>query len=309
MLYTGDIMILIFILYFLCALTFTLAKSTLAYAQPVFYVGIRMFIAGVGLISFYYCKNGLPHRIARKEWKLILQIMFFSIYCAYVLDLWSLQFLTSTESSLVFNLSPFIAALFSYIWFKETMTLKKWLGLMLGSFSLLPLIFLHQEAVLSFDAYRIIPLCALLISVTASAYGWILMRELIIDHDRSPILINGIAMLGGGIMALITSGLTERWTPSPVYEWPQFLLYTFLMIIVANVMFSNLYGYLLKSYTATFVSFAGFLCPIFTALLGSLFLNEPLNARFFFSLFGVFTGLILFYQEELRQGYSQNSLE
>lgn len=299
-------MILIFILYFLCALTFTIAKSTLAFAQPIFYVGFRMIIAGLCLLFFYFYKKGIRSdlsSITRTEWKSILQIIIFSIYIAYVLDLWSLQYITSIESSIIFNLSPFIAALFSYFWFSEIMTIKKWFGLLLGSLSLLPLT-IHQETFLSCNADRMLPLIALLFSVIASAYGWILMRDLIMIKGRSPVLINGIAMLGGGLLALATSGLTEPWFPSPVYNWKSFLFSTFLMIIIANFLFSNLYGYLLKSYTATFISFAGFLCPIIAAFLGAFILNEPLDGRFFISMLGVFVGLILFYQEELRQGYN-----
>lgn len=298
-------MILIFILYFICALTFTLAKNTLAYAQPIFYVGIRMILAGLALLAFSYYKQGRFPRLGILEWKLIAQIMAFGIYIAYTLDLWSLQYLTSIESSVVFNLSPFIAALFSYVWFAETLTLKKWCGLLLGSISLLPLIFNHHEHFISLDLFRLLPLGALLISVAASAYSWILMRDLVMVHNRSPFLVNGIAMLGGGIMALATSALIEPWSPSPVFEWKPFIVSTILMIIVANFLFSNLYSYLLKFYTATFVSFAGFLCPLFTALLGFLLLHEPLDSRFFFSMCGVIVGLIIFYQEELRQGYSQ----
>ena len=296
---------LVFLLYLSCAATFTLAKATLAYAQPIFYVGVRMIAAGTLMLLFERLWHGKPLRVARQDWRYLFQIMFFSIYCAYVLDLWSLTYLTSIESSMVFSISPFAAALFSYFWFGEIMTPKKWTGLALGGLSLLPLIFIRSENVVIFDWARILPLIGLLISVIASAYGWIVMRELTKNRGYSPLLVNGIGMLGGGIMALLTSANVESWLPSPVFAWQEFIIYTAAMMVVANFIFSNLYSYLLKFYTATFISFAGFLCPIFAMALGYFFLGEPLSMRFFVALVGVGAGLYMFHQEELRLGYEE----
>ena len=62
-----------------------------------------------------------------------------------------------------------------------------------------------------------------------------------------------------------------------------------------------LYGYLLKSYTTTFLSFAGFLSPLFGALYGWVFLSEKISWHFYLSCAIVFAGLYLFYQDELTQ--------
>jgi drug/metabolite transporter (DMT)-like permease len=110
-------------------------------------------------------------------------------------------------------------------------------------------------------------------------------------------------MMGGGILALITSRIFEVWDPFPVSDWVQFLKITCAVIVVGNFIYYNLYGYLLRTYTATFMAFAGFLCPLFAAVFGWYFLGEEVNATFFFSLFVVVLGLAIFYQEEFKQGY------
>lgn len=298
-------MLLIVLLYLICAATFTIAKATLAYAQPIFYVGIRMLVAGCALLAIARIRQGTALKLERIDTPLFLRLIIFNIYLAYVLDLWSLSYLTSIESSMVFNLSPFAAALFSYRWFGEIMTPKKWGGLLLGFLALIPLVFVRSENIVIFDVGRMIPLIALVVSVVSSAYGWIIMREIIKVRGYSPLFANGIAMSGGGALALLTSALVEPWSPSPVFAWPEFLLFTGVMILVANVLFFNLYSYLLSFYTATFISFAGFLCPVFTMLFGYCFLGEPLSGRFFVSLCGVAIGLYLFHQEELRLGYER----
>jgi drug/metabolite transporter (DMT)-like permease len=116
-------------------------------------------------------------------------------------------------------------------------------------------------------------------------------------------MINGIGMVGGGILALITSYGVGEGETLLVSNWSYCLLLTMLIIIVSNIGLYNLYGYLLRIYTATFLSFAGFLCPLMAALFGWFFLCEPISVSFLFSLSMVTVGLIIFYYEELRQGY------
>jgi len=85
-------------------------------------------------------------------------------------------------------------------------------------------------------------------------------------------------MVIGGILAAITSLATEHWfLKPPVNNVSAFLMLTGGIIIVCNILYSNLYGYLLHRYTATFISFAGFMCPIFTTILGVIFLHEHVS--------------------------------
>lgn len=295
-------MILIIVLYLVCAATFTISKITLSCSLPIFYIGIRMICAGILLLLWYAFRYGKFPKIRPADWLLFAQIAFFAIYAAYVLDLWSLQFLTSTESALVFNLSPFLSAFFSYLYFSERMTFKKWAGLSIGSISLIPLMYAQGYNYCVIELSQLFPLIALICSVASSAYGWVVMRELVAVRGYSFFFVNGVAMFTGGCCALLTSWAIESWS-MPVINWTSFVFYTGLIIFFSNMIFSNLYSYLLKHYTATLLSFFGFLCPLFAALLGSIFLNETFNILYLYSFAGVFFGLLIFYQEELHQGY------
>lgn len=171
-------MILIILLYVICAATFTISKTTLSYALPIFYIGVRMSCAGILLLLWYLFHYRKLPSIRGADLYLFAQISFFAIYIAYALDLWSLQFLTSIESSLVFNLSPFLSAFFSYLYFSERMTSKKWVGLLIGFVSLVPLMYI-QSSNCSIQFSQALPLFALTCSVASSAYGWVVMRELV----------------------------------------------------------------------------------------------------------------------------------
>lgn len=291
----------IIILYALCASTFTLSKAILTYSQPLFYVGIRMLVAGILLYGYYRIRQKGPATIKPGDWHLFLQIVIFHIYIAYVFDLWALQFITSIESSVIYNFLPFVSAFFSYLWFNEVMTPKKWVGLAIGSASLIP-VFINSD-VSFYHSTQCVPVIVMLGAVASSAYGWILLRELVKNRNYSPIMVNGLGMIGGGIAALATSFGFESWSPLPITSWGPFIILTVAIIIVANFIFYNFYGYLLKYYTATFLAFAGFMCPLFAMLFGWFFLGETITTNFFYSVIAVAVGLYLFYQEELRQGY------
>lgn len=296
-------LLLLFASYALVAISFTLAKAVLAYSAPIFFVGFRMVLAGIILIGYCYWRNPRLLEVKRKDFLHFSLIILMHIYFAYVLDLLALQYMSSFKGAFIYNLSPFIFALFSYLYFNERMTPKKWLGLFIGFVGFLPELIAHVPGEPAGGIFYLSWAELMMIgSVIASVIGWTVMRLLVKDR-YSPIAVNGIGMLGGGVLACITSGIVEVWDPFPVTEWWPFLKITLGVIVIANLVYYNVYGYLLKKYTATFMSFAGFLCPLFAAAFGWYFLNEEVSPTFFFSLFVVVVGLAIFYVEELRQGY------
>ena len=303
-------MILIIILYSLCASTFTISKWGLQYTEPLFFMALRMVLAGLMLVSYYFVQqpkiyNKQLRTALRSDWWLFMQVILFHIFLTYICDICALKQLSSGESAFLYNLSPFITAFFSYRAFSETMTLKKWFGLLLGFFSLVPGFL--QEAYQGRLFVTLTPKLLTLAAVVFSAYGWVVVRKLVKDKQYSSIFVNGVGMFFGGLLGFIASLSTEQWSPAPVTQWWPFLQALVLIILNANLLFYNLYGYLLKKYTATFLSFAGFLCPVFASLLGWFFLAEPVPVYLLVSLCLVIVGLYIFYQEELRQGYIKST--
>lgn len=308
-------MILIIILYIVCASMFTISKFVLSYAEPIFFVAIRMAAAGILLTFYYFIKNSNFNKqfikAILKDWGLFLQIILFHVYFTYICDLCALKNLTSTESAFIYNLSPFITAIFSFFWFKEKMTHKKIIGLLIGFSSLLPKIFntsilddaTNLQNIPVFSNQKLSAIFITFLAVISSSYGWVILRKLVKDKKYSPIFVNGIGMFFGGLIAFITSAFTESWNPFPVTEWMPFIKGLLLIIVVANLIFYNLYGYLLNFYTVTFLSFCGILCPIFTAILSNLALGEKITINLIISGLLAALGLFIFYQEELSQGY------
>lgn len=319
-------MIFVLLLYMLLATTFVIGKAALAYGQPIFLTAVRMILGGAMLLSYVYYFDRRHWQLNKKDIWLFAQIAFFHIYLSFVLEFWTYPYLTASKIAFMFNLSPFITALFAYLFFRERMTLYRWIGLIIGFIGSLPILIAKAPAIeMSAGSllFLSVPEIALLIAVTAGVYGWTVMKKLVVDRSYSPVFVNGVGMFIGGLGALVNSlGFEQRpllkacvegscsnvlnaTGSEPLFagSWADFFVFlgwALLLILVANVIFYNFYGHLLKKYTPTFLALVGLTCPLFTALFGWIFLGETVTISFFVSVVLVLLGALIFYRDELR---------
>jgi drug/metabolite transporter (DMT)-like permease len=185
------------------------------------------------------------------------------------------------------------------------MTRKKTLGLLIGFVGMVVLMVANASGIEtasggSFSGISL-PEIALFIAVIAYAYGWVVKRGMVTTHEMSPLAVNGITTFYGGLLTLLVSPLIDTWNPGPVSNVGPFIPLMIAMILIGNVFGFNVYTWLLKRYSATFVSFAGFTDSLYAALYGWFFLGEHIGPVFFVSFAIITVGLYIFYQEELRQ--------
>lgn len=292
-------------LYAVFSLPFTFAKAALQYAQPLFLAGSRMLLAGGALIGYQYYLGKSPFGIKKEHISLFLQAIIIQVYVMYVCYTWSLQYITSGKSALIFALAPFITAVICYIVLSEKLTFKKLCGLTIGFLGFLPTLMTGNATENLFGRIGFLswPEIGTIIAVTCYAYGWIISKKLM-RLGYSPFTINGISMLFGGVLIMFTSPIIDCWTPWPFTQFWPFFGYTLVLVIISNIISYNWYIFLLKKYSATFISFGGFTEPLFVAFYSWIFLGETVNWQFFVSLAIISLGLYIFYQEELRQGYT-----
>lgn len=297
-------MFLVFLLYALFASIFTIGKASLNFADPFFIIGSRMTLAGILMLLYQAIKDSKSFKFDRSCWLYLMLVAIFSIYLTNICEFWGLQYLTSAKTCFLYSFSPFLSAFLSYLILKEVMTRKKWLGLICGFLGLIPIILTHtaeEESVGSFFLFSW-PEIALLGATTFSVYGWILIRKTVTHKKLSPFMVNGVSMLVGGLMTLVHSKLTENWDPVPVSNWLGFAETGLAMLVISNLLAYNLYGFLLKRYTATFMSFAGFSTAIFAAIFGWFFLGESIPWQLWLTLGILFISLYIFHQEEIKKG-------
>lgn len=296
------------LLYGLWASIFSYNKLLLTISSPLFLTGTRMTFAGVLLLIYLFVWKRSSLLINRKKFIPISLLAIIGIYSTNVLETWGLKYLPAAKTCFIYSLSPFFAAILSYIHGREKITLKKWLGLLIGFLGFLPVLLTHsiRENNSSLEGNLLgVPELLVIGAALCSVYGWILLRKIVKDGTTSPLVANGISMLIGGILATVHSTIFDNWTPIPVVpgKLGLFLGGTFGVIIISNIICYNLYGYMLKRFTATFLSFAGLLSPIFSSIVSWILLGESLNPILIISTFVIASGLWIIYREDLRLGY------
>ncbi len=301
-----SIAIVIF-MYALWSSVFSLGKMTLQYCPPLFLTGARMVLAGLLLLGFLALFKRSAFKLNRIQFFSILLLSFFSIYLTNALEFWGLQYLSAAKTCFIYSLSPFFAALFSYLHFNEKMNGRKWLGLGIGFLGFIPVLLTQtgSEELLNAFSFFSWPSLAIMGAALCSVYGWVILRVVVKDHAISPLMANGASMLFGGLLAFGHSFLVEGWNPLPfqLENISPVMKGTLLMTLISNIICYNLYGLMLKRFTATFLSFVGLLSPIFASLNGLIFLGEPISWTILISTGVVSFGLWIVYLAELKQGY------
>jgi drug/metabolite transporter (DMT)-like permease len=229
------------------------------------------------------------------------------MYFTNALEFYGLKHLSAAKTCFIYSLTPFFSAIFSYFHFNEKMNFKKWIGMSIGFLGIMPIFFLQtgSENITASFFHISLPELAVIGATIFSVYGWILLRILVKDNSLSPLTANGWGMLFGGIFALIHSYFFDTWSPVPINSGytANFFQGLILITLLSNVFCYNLYGYLLKRFTATFMSFVGLLSPIFASFSEWFLLKTPPSPMILLSSFVIILGLWIVYKEELKQGY------
>lgn len=297
-------MIFVLLLYATFSMVYPLCKLAYdSHAQPIFFTGMRMLMAGSILLIYQFFANKKKISFKREHIFPFIVLIICNIYLTNVCECWGLQRMTAVKTCFIYNLCPFFSAFFAYLLLSEKMSLFKWAGMLVGMIGFIPFFIdkTNGEEIAGGLFYFSWPELSLMTAAVATVLGWIAMRSLVLK-GYSVIVANGISMLASTILIMPTSFLAgEHWNYFPVTNWGPTLFYVIMTMLISNIIAYNMYGWLLTKYSATFLTFAGFSSPLFTALFGWLLLGEQVNWTFFLSTIIVFIGLYLFHTEELRQ--------
>lgn len=311
-------MFIVLVINALMGATFSIVKLILEnYTDPLFLVGYRMTLAGLLLLGYLFCFQRAELKIYKQDWVSFVKIILFHVYISYICEFWGQQYLTPAKVALLFNLTPFITAAFSYLMYRQTQTAKKLAGLIIGFVGFFPILFAHNptENVLGGFFFFSAPEISLFIAVASASYAWLIVEHLVVKRHYSTLMVNGFAMLCGGIMATMTSfvvgncgeqlglsGFARAWQPWPFNDFGTLTLWILLLIVFSNVIYYNVYAWLMHRYSPTFLSFSGLTTPLFAAMWEWLIFGTVIAWPFWLSLTIISFGLALYYQEEMRLG-------
>ncbi len=295
---------LLLLLHAIFASTYTLGKSSLLYATPVFAVSIRLFFSAIVLFAFLLFQ-GKSFQIKRRDFLLFVSLSFFLFY-SYIPDFMVLPYISSTKWALIYTLTPFFTALISYFHKSEHMSWMKVIGLCIGFVGMMPVLILDGDYNALGGLWRFSwPEIVMFFCMVSYSYGWVMAHKLIRQKKYDASLVNGVGMLIGGMAGLATSPLVESWSAGPISSfWPFCAI--MVPLVLATTLAFTINTYLLKFYTVTFLMFLMFVDPLYVAFYGRVFLGEHVSGYFFVSVFMLFVGLYLFYKEEIKHCYIES---
>ncbi len=299
---TVYLQILVLLLCVLYGSVFVFGKLTLEFAPPLFVTGARMIIASLLLLIYQFFFNRQHFVFHKKHIVPVLVIAIAGVYLTNAFEFWGLQYMEAGKACFLYSFCPIATAMMSYVWFSEKLNIQKCIGLIIGILGFIPLLIGHSSTDddTGYLLFLTFAELAILAAAITSALGWIGMREVVKNRGYTTVMANATSMLIGGMIALFHSFITEVWDPVPISDFWGFLPWFLCLTLVSNLISYNLHGMLLKSFTATYLSFAGLSQPFFAAFLGWFFLDEILSPYFWISVIILSFGLTLYYQQELK---------
>lgn len=292
----------VLVTFFLLATAISTNKVLLYVLAPTFFVGLRMFTAGIVSVGWQAVEGkGLTWAKIRADLGQLTLVSIFTSFIPSLLKAYGLKYMLSSKMTLLGSIDPFVAAGYDYLFFGHRITLSKLVGIIIGFIGVAILLLGNapQEQSLEIMGRISKPEIAILVGVFVLRYGWYLMQRLVRTERYSPVQANGLTMIISGLLALALSWFID---PTWIKQGPSLPYNSMLFVytvLVGNVLGYGLYAYLLKHHTATYISLFGFSIPVFVTLLGWLFLGEVITDTFMLAGGLIFMGMYIFYRQEI----------
>lgn len=292
-------MFLIIILYFILAITFVFAKSAVSACSPIFFTGVRMVLAGALLLVPEIIKNKKLSIFPLKKIDILLFsiVTFLHIYIPFIGEFWALQYIDALKVNFLFALTPFFAIFFESLFYQKVPSMQKTAGTLIGFCALFLILHIHgNHETFAFAQFFSLSFAEfiLLFSIINGTLAWFYIKKLS-DRHFSISVINGVTMLIGGFLSLLTALVFEDIIIRNNFEFFKQLI---LLILFSNIIFYNLYGKLLQYYSISFLTVCGFLAPFFGMIIESILTRQLPAFGYYGAFFLLVVGLLLVAKEE-----------
>lgn len=288
-------MITPFLVQLLYGLLGPLNKIAIGQVPFSLYVGVKLILAGAFLLFYHIVIKGKSIRLAAGQWWYYLQMIACGAIGAQYLKYWGLQYVSASKAAFLFNSSPFFVAFFSWFRWGERLCTPQWVGLCISFVGLLPILYTTSslEEIIGTLGIFSLPECAIIAAAAFHAVSFTAKRQVVHADGYASARVNGIYLCAGGIWSL------GSWVLAGAPYEPGMLMtalgYATFTTFVGKVICSSLSLYLLRYYSATFLSFMGYWYPLCVAFWSWLFWGEVLTYHYWLSAAIVLCGQTIFY--------------
>jgi drug/metabolite transporter (DMT)-like permease len=232
--------------------------------------GIRFAVAGLVLLVV----AALQRRPLRTDWLLAAVLALAPFAFAYGLVYWGEQYVPSGLAAVLFGIMPLYTALLAGVLLPdEPLRAPLVIGVLIGIAGL-ALAFLESVELGSADKAAL-GAAALALSPLGAAVGSVSQKRRAAELDA--VVLNGWAMLVGGLLLLLVSALSEDWGDA-VWSAESVGSIAYLALFGSAVAFVTL-TVLLRHISAQAVSFLTMLLPFGALVFGATLYDEPITAR------------------------------
>jgi drug/metabolite transporter (DMT)-like permease len=279
---------LVFALYGLLVLiwssTWVAIKIGLEDCPPLLGAGVRFSLAGLLLLAV----AAIQRRPLRTDRLLAAVLALAPFAFAYGLVYWGEQYVPSGLAAVLFGILPlYTAVLGSVLLHDEPLRAPLLLGVLIGIGGL-SLAFLESVELGSAEKAAI-GATALALSPLGAAVGSIAQKRRAAELDA--VVLNAWAMLGGGLLLLLVSALSESWGD---FAWSAESVgsIAYLAVFGSAIAFVTL-TVLLRQISAMAVAFLAMLLPFGALVFGALLYDESITPRAVGGAALVATGLLI----------------
>ena len=233
---------------------------------PFNVAALRFLLAGVVFAALMPAFRARWPR-GRAEWRLVLFVGATLFAFDYGLIYWGEQYIESGLTAILFATMPLLTALGAHLYLPhERLTVRK-LGGTLVAFLGVVALFADR---LRFDPGDLLPMLAIVGSAAFGAVSTIATKRH--GHDLHPSALNAPAMLFGALLLALASLVAGDGLglPSDAPTWGAVAY----LVLAGSVVTFLLYFWLMKSWSATTMSFIAIFTPAIALLLGFLVLGE-----------------------------------
>jgi drug/metabolite transporter (DMT)-like permease len=259
-------------------------KIGLEDCPPLLGAGVRFALAGLVLLAL----AAVQRRPLRTDWLLGAVLALAPFAFAYGLVYWGEQYVPSGLAAVLFGILPlYTAVLGSVLLHDEPLRAPLLLGVLIGIGGL-SLAFLESVELGSADKAAL-GATALALAPLGAALGSIAQKRRAAELDA--VVLNGWAMLVGGLLLLAVSALSEDWGE---FVWSAESLgsIAYLAIFGSAIAFVTL-TVLLRHISAMAVGFLAMLLPFGALIFGALLYDESITPRALGGAALVATGLLV----------------
>jgi drug/metabolite transporter (DMT)-like permease len=245
-------------------------KIGLEDSPPLLGAGVRFTLAGAILLAL----AALQRRSLRTDWLLAGVLAVAPFAFAYGLVYWGEQYVPSGLAAVLFGVLPLYTALLGAVLLPDEPLRASLLAGVLIAIGGLSLAFL-ESVELGTAEKAALGASALALSPLGAALGGIAQKRRASELDA--VVLNGWGMLGGGLLLLAASAVSESWGE---FAWTAESVGSILYLAVfgSAIAFVTL-TVLLRQLSALALSFLAMILPFGALVFGAVLYDESITAR------------------------------